>query len=88
MTEKGINVPVTVLFGIDGSVQTTNGQIQRSKSFVKLAVMLFLFCNNVETTTRKQQLRSDNWEATTRKRQLESDNSEATTGKRQLGRNK
>ena len=62
------NVPVTILSGIDGSIQSTNGHIQRRKSacrhasFVNMAATFFLSCDNSEATTWKQQLGSDNSE--------------------------
>ena len=62
------NVPVTILSGIDGSIQSTNGHIQRRKSacrhasFVNMAATFFPSCDNSEATTWKQQLGSDNSE--------------------------
>ena len=50
-------LPVTILSGIDGSVQTTKGHIQRGKSaykhtsFVNMAAMFFLSCDNSEAIT-------------------------------------
>ena len=57
--KKGFNAPVTVLSGIDGIVQSTNRHIQRRKSackhnsFVNMAAMFFLSCNNLKATTWK-----------------------------------
>ena len=62
------NVPVTIQCGIEGTVQSTKGHIQRRKSafkdasFVNMAAMFFLSCDNLEATTWKRQLGSDNSE--------------------------
>ena len=67
--KKDFNVPVTVLSGIDGSVQTKTDiyrkeikSVCKHASFVNMATMFFPSCDNVEATTWKRQLGSDNVE--------------------------
>ena len=67
--KKDFNVPVTVLSGIDGSVQTKTDIYRKEiksackhASFVNMATMFFPSCDNVEATTWKRQLGSDNVE--------------------------
>ena len=63
--KKDFNVPVTVLSGIDGSVQTKTDIYRKEiksackhASFVNMATMFFPSCDNVEATTWKRQLGS------------------------------
>ena len=60
--KKDFNVPVTVLSGIDGSVQTKTDIYRKEiksackhASFVNMATMFFPSCDNVEATTWKRQ---------------------------------
>ena len=58
--KKDFNVPVTVLSGIDGSVQTKTDIYRKEiksackhASFVNMATMFFPSCDNSEATTWK-----------------------------------